>query len=249
MTAQNLVLEATNALFNERDSLAVDRYWSPSYVEHATVLGAGVDGLREVPGRLPAGFRHDRPRVFSEDGLVVAHGLDHGFGPYPTVGCDLWRVEDAKIVEHWDAHQQWVEPTVSGHSMVDGPTDVTEPDQTAASRSLVEEFVDLIMIGRDRSQIVRFFDGDRFIQHNPEIADGVSGLGSAIQSGVWAATVTRVHRIVTDGEFVFTQSEGVLHGRPTVFYDIFRVERGRLAEHWDVVYPEPDQLPHDNGLF
>jgi predicted SnoaL-like aldol condensation-catalyzing enzyme len=105
------------------------------------------------------------------------------------------------------------------------------------------------MIGRDRSQIARFFDGDRFIQHNPQIADGVSGLATAIRSGVWAATVTRVHRIVADGEFVFTQGEGVLDERPTVFYDIFRVEQGRLAEHWDVVYPKPARLPHDNGLF
>jgi predicted SnoaL-like aldol condensation-catalyzing enzyme len=249
MTAQGIVIEAADALFNQRDTAAVDRYWSPSYVEHATVLGAGRDALREVPGGLPPGFRHERPRVFAQDGLVVTHGLDRGFGPHPTVGCDLWRVTDGKIVEHWDAHQPWVEQTVSGHSMVDGPTEVAEPDQTRATRELVEEFVELIMCGRDRSQMARFFEGDRLIQHNPQIADGVSGLGSAIQSGVWAATVTRIHRIVADGEFVFTQGEGVLHEQPTAFYDIFRVEQGRLAEHWDVVYPKPEQLPHDNGLF
>jgi predicted SnoaL-like aldol condensation-catalyzing enzyme len=249
MTAQGVVIEATDALFKKRDTTAVDRYWSPTYVEHATVLGAGRDALREVPDRLPPGFRHERPRMFAQDGLVVAHGLDRGFGPQPTVGCDLWRVTDGKIVEHWDAHQPWVEQTVSGHSMVDGPTEVTEPDRTRATRELVEEFVELIMIGRDRSQMARFFEGDRFIQYNPRIADGVGGLGSAIQSGVWAATVTRVHRIVADGEFVFTQGEGVLHEQPTAFYDIFRVEQGRLAEHWDVVYPKPEQPPHDNGLF
>ena len=55
--------------------------------------------------------------------------------------------------------------------------------------------------------------------------------------------------LIADGEFVFTQGEGVLHKQPTVFYDIFRVEQGRLAEPWDVVYPKPEQLPHDNGLF
>jgi hypothetical protein len=54
---------------------------------------------------------------------------------------------------------------------------VRQPDQAAASRKFVEEFVDLIMIGKDRSQIARLFDGDRLIQHNPRIADGVSGLG------------------------------------------------------------------------
>jgi len=105
------------------------------------------------------------------------------------------------------------------------------------------------MMGGDRTQITRFFDGDRFIQHNPQIADGVSGLGHAIQAGVWAAVVERVHHIVAQGEFVFTQGEGVLHGVPTVFYDLFRVENEKLAEHWDIVFAKPDSLPHSNGLF
>jgi len=77
----------------------------------------------------------------------------------------------------------------------------------------------------------------------------VSGLGHAIQAGVWAAVVERVHHIVADGEFVFTQGEGILHGVPTAFYDLFRVENDKLAEHWDVVFAEPDTLPHGNGLF
>jgi predicted SnoaL-like aldol condensation-catalyzing enzyme len=104
-------------------------------------------------------------------------------------------------------------------------------------------------MGGDRTQITRFFDGDRFIQHNPQIADGVSGLGSAIQAGVWAAVVEQVHHIVADGEFVFTQGEGILHGIPTAFYDLFRVENDKLAEHWDIVFAKPDTLPHSNGLF
>ena len=109
---------------------------------------------------------------------------------------------------------------MSGHSITDGPTEVTEPEKTASSRALVQEFVELIMMGGDRSQIRRFFDGDHFVQHNPQIADGVSGLGEAIQTGVWAAVVERTHRVLADGEFVFTQGEGTLQDRPTVFYDL-----------------------------
>jgi predicted SnoaL-like aldol condensation-catalyzing enzyme len=97
------------------------------------------------------------------------------------------------------------------------------------------------MMGGDRSQLPTFFDGDRFLQHNPVIADGVSGLGAAIQSGIWAAVVERCHRVVADGNFVFTQAEGTLRSEPTAFYDLFRVADGRLAEHWDVVfYPASD---------
>jgi predicted SnoaL-like aldol condensation-catalyzing enzyme len=235
MTPKNLVLTATGELFGNADLAAVDRYWSSDYIEHSASGAPGLDGLRKVASNLPDGFRHEKVRVLGEGALVVAHGIYHGLGPDPIVGCDLWRVQDGKIAEHWDAHQPWVDATVSGHSMTDGPTEVTDPNASATSRKLVEDFVELIMMGKDRSQIGRFFDGDRFIQHNPQIADGLSGLGGAIQSGVWEAVVERAHRIVADGEFVFTQGEGTLHGVPTTFFDIFRVEDGKLAEHWDVV--------------
>jgi predicted SnoaL-like aldol condensation-catalyzing enzyme len=133
--------------------------------------------------------------------------------------------------------------------MIDGPTEICSPASTAASKRVVESFVELIMMGGDRSQIGRFFSGDRFVQHNPQIADGVSGLAQAIQAGVWEAVVDKVHRIVAEGEFVFTQGEGMLHEKPTAFYDLFRVEDDRLAEHWDVVFTKPTELGHDNGLF
>jgi predicted SnoaL-like aldol condensation-catalyzing enzyme len=36
---------------------------------------------------------------------------------------------------------------------------------------------------------------------------------------------------------------------PTAFYDLFRVEGGKLAEHWDVVFTQPEKLPSGNDLF
>jgi predicted SnoaL-like aldol condensation-catalyzing enzyme len=191
----------------------------------------------------PEGLRHERLRVLAESDLVVVHGRYHGFGPDSVAGFDLWRVEADKIAEHWDAFQPWVAENPSGHSFTVGPTEITDRDQTEANRRLVGEFVDLIMMGGDRSQLPRFFDRDRFTQHNPVIADGVSGLGGAIQAGVWAAVVERCHRVVADGNFVFTQGEGTLAGRASAFYDLFRVERGKLVEHWDVVYALAEPPP------
>jgi predicted SnoaL-like aldol condensation-catalyzing enzyme len=249
MTAKDLVAHAIGELFDQRDSSAIDRYWSPHYVEHSTVGAGGLEGLKAVVGNLPDGFRHVRARVLGDGDLVLAHGVYQGLGPVPVVAFDLWRVAEGKIVEHWDAHQPWVDDTVSGHSMVGGPTAVGSPERTDSSRALVQQFVELIMMGGDRSQIGRFFADGHLIQHNPLIADGVIGLGTAIQTGVWEAVVQRTHRVLGDGEFVFTQGEGTLCGRPTAFYDLFRVQDDRLAEHWDVVFTKPELLPHDNGLF
>ncbi len=249
MSQREFVLQAIAELIDKRDIGAVDRYWSPAYVEHSLQASGGLDGLRRAASALPDGFRHEKVRLLGDGNLVAVHGIYHGIGPDPLASCDLWRVENGKIVEHWDGHQPWVARNPSGHSMTDGPTEVTEHGKTALSKKVVQGFVELIMMGGDRSQLPAFFEGDSFIQHNPVIADGVSGLGEAIQAGVWAAVVQRCHRIVADGEFVFTQAEGTLHDKPTAFYDVFRVKDGKLAEHWDVVFTQPATLRHGNGLF
>jgi predicted SnoaL-like aldol condensation-catalyzing enzyme len=249
MTAKGLVDQATSELFERGQMANVDRYWSADYIEHSTISGPGLDGMHQVARTLPEGFQYDKVRLLGDADLVVVHGVYHEPGADPSVGFDVWRVAGGMIVEHWDARQPWVGANPSGHSMIDGPTAVTHLDKTADNRRLVKEFVELIMMGGDRSQLPRFFEGDQFIQHNPLISDGLSGLGDAIQTGVWAAVVERCYRVVAEGEFVFTQGEGTLRDAPTAFYDLFRVDNGKLAEHWDVVFAQPATLPHSNGLF
>ncbi|GJM78771.1 hypothetical protein HMSSN139_12670 [Paenibacillus sp. HMSSN-139] len=46
---------------------------------------------------------------------------------------------------------------------------------------------------------------------------------------------TQLHQVIGQGDFVLTGSEGLLDGQPTAFYDLFRVENGKIAEHWDVI--------------
>lgn|SRR5262245_15572349 len=244
MNPKDIVIQAAADLLQRHNAGAVERYVLPGYIEHSMTSELGVAGLRQMgqsAGSPPDGVGYELARVIAEDDLVVTHGLYRGLGPDPLVACELWRISDGKLAEHWGARQPFVATNPSGHSMIDGPTDVLEPERTAANKAIVDSFVNLIMMGGDRSQLPTFFDGDRFIQHNPVIADGVSGLGTAIQTGVWAALVERCDRVVAEGEFVFTQGSGVLDGRPAVFFDLFRVGSGKLAEHWDVVVTEEER--------
>jgi len=73
-------------LFGHRDLSAIDRAWAADYVEHSTLAGPGLDGLRAATSSLPAGFRHERVRVLAEDELVVVHGLYHGLASSTATG-------------------------------------------------------------------------------------------------------------------------------------------------------------------
>jgi predicted SnoaL-like aldol condensation-catalyzing enzyme len=252
MDPKTLVVTAISELFGARDLTAIDRWFSPDYIQHSALAGPGIDGLRTLAAALPEGFSYEPARVLSEGDLVVLHGTYRGFGPEPLAAFDLFRVADGRVVEHWDALTPVVTPTASGHTQTDGPTTITEPHTTAANKALIERFVRTILVDGDMSQLATFFDGDAYIQHNPQIPDFVSGLGTAL--GELAAQgitmhYTKRYRTVAEGEFVFTQSEGTFGGQPYAFYDLFRVDHGFVAEHWDVMVEQPAHVPHDNGLF
>ena len=55
--------------------------------------------------------------------------------------------------------------------------------------------------------------------------------------------------MIGEGNFVLTQSEGEFAGKPTVYHDLFRIENGQIAEHWDVMQEIPAEMPHGNGML
>jgi len=85
-------------------------------------------------------------------------------------------------------------------------------------------------------------------------AHGLSGLGKALEAmakqGV-TMKYDKVHRVLGEGNFVLTVSEGKLGGKHCSFYDLFRVEKGKIAEHWDTIeaIPEKKDWKNGNGKF
>jgi len=59
------------------------------------------------------------------------------------------------------------------------------------------------------------------------------------------------HRLLAEGNFVLSVSEGFLGGVHTSFYDLFRVSNGKLVEHWDTVdeIPPRSEWKNENGKF
>ncbi|MET7328467.1 nuclear transport factor 2 family protein [Nonomuraea sp. NPDC005650] len=96
--------------------------------------------------------------------------------------------------------------------------------------------------------------GDRYVQHNPRIADGIEGFEAFIgQLRTDFPTLrAEVKKIFADGDFVIAHVHGVrVPGQlGTAIVDIFRLdENGKIVEHWDVMQPIPETAENQNGMF
>ena len=122
---------------------------------------------------------------------------------------------------------------------------------TDFERMVVEE---LKSIETGATEPIAYINSDHYTQHNPGIADGLDGLGAALaamaQQGIEMKYDT-LHKVLGKGNFVLTVSEGYLGGIHTSYYDLFRIENGKIAEHWDTIesiLPEDKRL-NANGKF
>jgi predicted SnoaL-like aldol condensation-catalyzing enzyme len=223
------------------------------YIQHNLGAEDGLAGFGKLLSQLPPGSaRVNTVRVFQDGDYVFAHTEYNFFGP--KVGFDIFRFENGRIVEHWDNLQAVAPRNPSGNTMTDGPTRATDIAHTEQNRKLVSSFVDDILVHGRMEKLGGYFHGDSYIQHNPVIANGLSGLGAALKAMADAGVTMkydRVRRVLAEGDFVLTVSEGQYDGKPTSFYDLFRVENGRIAEHWDTIefIPPCSQWKNRNGKF
>jgi predicted SnoaL-like aldol condensation-catalyzing enzyme len=223
------------------------------YIQHNLAVADGLAGLNALLQSLPKGSaKVNTVRVFQDGNFVFAHTDYNFFGP--KVGFDIFRFENGRIVEHWDNLQEAAaKPSPSGHTMIDGPTTASDLDRTEANKALMQTYMDDLLQGR-RDKFRSYFDGNNYIQHNPWVADGLTGLVAGLQALAKqgsAVKYERVHKVLGEGNFVLVVSEGTFGERPTSYYDFYRIQNGKIAEHWDTLEPIPPRAEwkNPNGKF
>lgn len=229
-------------------------YINPNkYIQHNVAVADGLAGFGELLKALPPNSaKVNTRRAFQDGDFVFTHTEYDFFGP--KIGFDIFRFEDGKIVEHWDNLQETAKPNPSGHTMIDGATELKDLDKTAANKTLVRNFVEDILVNGKMDRLAAYFDGDNYIQHNPMIPDQLSGLGTALgelaKQGVFLK-YDKIHRVLGEGNFVLVVSEGHFGKDHNSFYDLFRVENGKIAEHWDVIekMTPKETWKNNNGKF
>ena len=223
------------------------------YIQHNLAVADGLEGFGAVlQNKPPGGFKAKVVRVFEDGEYVFAHTEYDFFGP--KVGFDIFRFEEGLIVEHWDNLQELVTETASGRSQTDGPTEAQDLNQTETNKTLIRNLIDDVFMGAHPEKITEYISTETYLQHNPAVADGLPALGEALEAMAKAGTpmvYTKTHQILGEGNFVLSISEGEFMGENVAFYDLFRIQEGKVVEHWDTVetIPPRSEWKNDNGKF
>ena len=228
------------------------------YIQHNLAYGTGRDafvGFVEYLASAPVKTTVKNVRAFEDGDKVFLQSVYNFAGAGEQVAFDIFRFNgQGLIAEHWDILADVAGPNPSGRTQTDGPTEVSELDKTGENRALIEAFLEDVMQGKHPEKTPEYFAGDAYLQHNTGIADGLSGLGAALEAlaadGI-QMIYDRTHQVLAQGNFVLGVSEGAFGGKPTSYYDLWRVEDGKVAEHWDVMetIADPADWQNENGKF
>jgi predicted SnoaL-like aldol condensation-catalyzing enzyme len=244
-------------IFRKKDATGVDRYFDGSFVQHDPNFADGLAGIRSFAAEVASSPSADITiyRTLVDESFVLLHSRYEGVRRYggPAIAFDLFRFSNGKIVEHWGGQEPEEPPNQSGRTQVDGPTEVIDREKTEANRTLVRSYRDTVMVALRFDRIDAFIDDAHYAQHSSKIGDGIASLRGRIASVAKAGGQLNIssRRYVADGNFVLVLSEGDLPSGLTALYDLFRVDAGKIVEHWDVLTPIPprDQWKNANGPF
>jgi predicted SnoaL-like aldol condensation-catalyzing enzyme len=115
----------------------------------------------------------------------------------------------------------------------------------------VAEFYDLIINKKDFASARRFM-GDRYKQHNPLVKDGPEGLKEFIKSlrTNYPEARSEIKRVFADGDYVILHVHSIRNAQlQRAIVEIFRLENGKIDEHWDVIQEIPATSANVNRMF
>ena len=103
---KELVLEAFDTLFNRRDYIVAERYWSSKYIQHSAHIPPGREGLFNLVKSIPPTLKYEPGTIVADGDFVMVHGRYSGRGePVNWIIVDILRIEDGTLVELRDVIQ------------------------------------------------------------------------------------------------------------------------------------------------
>jgi predicted SnoaL-like aldol condensation-catalyzing enzyme len=235
---------------------AVTKYTGDRYTQHSTGVRDGADGFVEFFGD----FIQRNPvrdiqivRTLEEGQYLFVHAyqsLNKGEAEWVTL--DFFDTDaDDRIIEHWDVIAEFSDSTPSGHTSVDGPTEVKDFDRTQDNKALVRSLIeDVLMPGGNPHNVDQYISWDQYVQHNREVADGLEHFKPLTIDPNRPLNYDEIVLLVGQGDFVATLCKANWQGAPYAQADLFRIDDGLVVEHWDAAEPiRPQATWVNSGKF
>jgi predicted SnoaL-like aldol condensation-catalyzing enzyme len=127
-----------------------------------------------------------------------------------------------------------------------------DAQQQEANKKAVVEFYEKALNQKDFDAASKYL-GPRYTQHNPNAADGPEGFKAFLQflKEKFPNSRSEIKRVFADGDYVILHVHTVREPgtRGNAIVDVFKLENGKVVEHWDVVQPIPEKAANSNGMF
>jgi predicted SnoaL-like aldol condensation-catalyzing enzyme len=121
------------------------------------------------------------------------------------------------------------------------------------NKETVRAFYELAFNEKQPEEAVSRYVGSRYTQHNPMAGDGPQAFIDFVKwyAGENPELKVEIKRIVAENDLVVTHSliKTSPDDRGTAAADIFRLENGKVVEHWDVLQPVPETAANENTMF
>lgn len=244
LTNKQKVLSFYKLIVGQRRAELIPEFVREDYIQHNPTVKQGRAGITQMINYLktlplpPAGAKSPIIRAIQEGDLVVTH-LDIEFMGKRMAVIDLFKLKDGMLTEHWDAIQQIPDQTGMAITATNGSNEIDERASAIKSKEIVERFYKTIVQKVSVTNLIK----SNYVEHNPAVIHSGKSLDVYLTDD--NNRQIKIHRIIGEGDFVVVQSAFERGGKAFVFYEIFRVEHSKIAEHWSVEQAIPDGVEPD----
>lgn len=262
---KSMILEAFDTLFNKRDYAKAEDYWSKDYIQHSAFIAPGRQGLFDLIRSAPDTLHYENDRIMVEGDWAMLHGRFSGNGrPRAWIATDIVRLDNGRLIEHWDVLQDEVTATESQSGLPMFGTSFAPPEPPTVSsaqpatltideaRRITAPLYDALnepgkkdvhaLLAQAANDDYKSFSTDENFLTRDQLADVFAGIGASVPDLHWTIMdiLTVGDRIIVRGRATGTPiSDFFGHGPTgksfdTMAIDVFTVKNAKLASAYHI---------------